>query len=632
MKTTIIAKQTQLQDGKEELGSGDDTYKSSGTKGAVTKGSGVHLQANLKPELSNGKNENAEDGHQTLSISNVHNAPSFQDLRKEKSLDLPQGIEIKHGNIKKKASQLELDPRQSTWTLKRTQESMEKSGEDEGSTKKSGDIKKTEETHSKNQKNNLYQKPSFRAVQNNSQELHHTENQLNNEQLSSPANKISPFGNRMPSPSKRGAFGFSSKNSKNFGLEELEMFSKPNMDKLEEKLNKKENTTRVNPSARRQEKSNTASEVNRRITKNKAEAKVQLRELFKLKKQLLKEYSKEISGPKLHKIVDHKGNIIQKMSKDEVKKQFTDKSEQEELSELSSDETIVYEQVADTDILIKKKIKRIILDEVPTDELLADIDRQIFEASHRVLAELDDITMFKKANIFERLIGEEEVPKKVDLKFKSVSSHYNLSLFSRTNNNLPNAFKNIKEINEKVQFFILIWLRDNLEVDARTIEILLRDASSRHMFFRDNKDLFEIVLDTVLKKPHLYAKVKEFLFGKKASEKSEVLGFNKTNFAGTKSDQKSEKTASTQEVQSLAKKSSKNPTSRDNTYRFVNAPEHQSSVPKLDFAKLISPLSVDQHHLRNSATSRSFHIKRRQQKEFYSKLRDTANRFTITAR
>ena len=342
---------------------------------------------------------------------------------------------------------------------------------------------------------------------------------------STPSHRVLGNGNRFtvdtmvgPSPSSG-----THKRQPTSLIQDLDFLSRKNLERLGERLQNKKGD-QGSQTYRIRRRSGAATTARERSEVD-VERKTHIKNLFKLRKQLIKNYSKELSGPKLMKIVDATGRVIERLSNAELSKRTVKHTEESEREDLSADETIVYEEQLETGVLIRKKVKREIIDEHYSRELLADIDRQIMEASTRFNAELKDIHQFQENNILENfaLADLERDSSKMNLRSKSSLSDLKSLIFARANNNLPSAFKNIKEISDKVQIFILVWLRDNVNLEAKTLEVLLRDSHSRANFFKENKDLFEIVLDTILKRPFLYSKIKEFVFDDKLGDQKHLF-------------------------------------------------------------------------------------------------------------
>ena len=280
----------------------------------------------------------------------------------------------------------------------------------------------------------------------------------------------------------------------------------------------------------------------------------------------------------------------------------------------------MYEQQADSPVLIKKRIKRTYIEEQSAKSMLADLDRQIQEAASRYKAELNDMHKFHRLNMLDNMFSN--LPKKesskMNLKSSTSQAASVANIFSRTNNNLPTAFKNIVEIKLKVQIFILIWMRDNVDLDAKTIETLLRDSQSREVFFKENQDLFELVLDTILKRPQLYAKIKEFVFDKKLDDQAHI--FTQDNPQTKKEDEKLSKEAS---VSTATRADSKHNQFPGLQLQSKNLKGSMTQDRELPFLKttVIGAKSMVQ-----IKKGRSVQMKAK--RAYYDQLRATANNFT----
>lgn len=493
MKSTIIEKQKQLEDLKEEIVSDDNPNLESNRNIQKTDSQGAKIKVGFTKPGERKPTEGDEENNQTISLSGYHQLGKDGDKDNGK---------LKSNNELLK-SQLSLKERDNT----------------------NGQL-----STPKNTKGGLGNKLGT---------LGGTNKNLNQEKSRSdtivkPGSSIDKSNNLLPDILKGGKFSVDSKNTLDHSgrgspkgpkqpttsIRNLDFLSKGNLQKLDEKI-QKNRYLRGNLTDRLKYRRgvSTADDQNfDRLGENS-----HVKNLFRLRKQLMKNYSKELSGPKKIRVIDATGRVIEKLTHDELSKRTVHLTEESEREDLSADETIVYEEQIETGVLLKRKIKRHLINDVFTKEMLEDIDRQIQEASSRFQYQLEDLHTFVPNNLFDNLNSQTSRKSKTHLKSKSNLSDLKSVIFSRTNNNLPVAFKNIAEIKLKVQLFILIWLRDNVDLDAKTVEILLRDPHSRDIFFKENEDLFQLVLDTILKRPNLYSKIREFVFDKHLDDQGHIF-------------------------------------------------------------------------------------------------------------
>lgn len=613
MKDAIIENKIKLEELKGEIYSVEEISQArfnSSSRGEV-KGKGTSLN----------EGKEGEDVNNTiLSISGVNTGQGIREMAKERSVDFPGSNASFYNTGKKTGSSLELGQRNHTLLKDKNGSSIASSKLIKKGTSQvhNAEMLPMDEENSSKEQGTIIEKPGYEHKLKKDTKMEHTRIIDGDKVLEKPdkvANQLSLAGllNLRPKNSKR---------DKKYTYNDLEIFSPANMYQLDTKM-KGRPKDKLELKNRPQSQVGTAA-AGGRDHQNTMAARRHLNDLFKLRKQLIKAYSREISGPRLVKLVDRAGKVIEKVTRDEISRRYTEHDDYD-ASDIGDDETVVYEQDGETGNLVKKKVKRNVIEDAVSGHALADLDRQILEASSRYQAEEGDISLFKPANIFENLFSGDIQEQRIQLKYKSELSDRNNAIFYRSNNNLPQAFKNIKVIREKVQFFILVWLRDNLDLDSRTIEVLMQDSNSREIFFKDNQDIFNLVLDTILKRPQLYSKVKIFLFGDKSNEKSKMPELNASK---AKDMHNSVTTKSTTE--NSIPHTKKDGLTEMNYFESNIESSKFPNIPKLDFNKTSAkfPIITDA----GSSSKRSFSIKRRQQKDFYSHLRATANKFSVTTR
>ena len=455
---------------------------------------------------------------------------------------------------------------------------------------------------------------------------------------SSGYNKLRVNDGYMANSGSRGKFTNSKDN--------LKMFSRNNLEKLEERiarkkinalLGQKNDITRLKKGGLKDQ--GLGEKISRRE---------RLAALNQLRKTLLKKQMITKTGKKLYRIVSKDMQVQERFTFEMLKQDF-ETLETEQSGPLNDDETFVFEIVEDRlsksgkPILIKKKVKRAIITEMSERELLMGIEQDLSDMQQKdgmfdpVLARGN----MKMSNLFDQMLeiefmGEEGISK-MKVNPRSGGSQ---RIFSRMNNNMTTQMKRVAELKRKIENFVLIWLRDNLEIDGDYIQGMIDDPEKRVYFFRNNSEVLDIILRTVLKKPKLYSRLKEVIYDKKRSEG--LLGKNNHKAGGEERVGTAESSVTEASVNQEFTESQRELATVDPKIIQKNnlsiLEKNFTILKKLDFRK--PDMSEFERQKENEvirhpggqterSTKKDFSLKRVTKQSFYNTIRSSSNNFLI---
>jgi hypothetical protein len=335
------------------------------------------------------------------------------------------------------------------------------------------------------------------------------------------------------------------------------------------------------------------------------------------------------------KIIDHLGKIVGFLRPSVIRSKFGKHLVERPLPEnIHPDDTIVYELNEQRTEIVRKPVPRERCQ--PNDRLKEKIKMEwkyylpnrlnLYELEAEILKEINEEEKLKNA------------PKHTNVE---MSGHKENIIFSRTNNNLPVSLTHIPDLRSKLEMFVLLWLKENLKLQNDQVEALLHSDDLRKVFFIKNPEIIELVLDTVLKRPHLYAKVKDYLYGRLKDEAVEVLAeLDKKIKKELEVEEKkvgsnqSKRSYSTERTEATLDKET---SGKLKTITFGIA---ESQIPKLNFnkVKLGAPELPLTSKIPNPAKKNpTFLIHPTARQSFYDTIRSTSNSFltpsaTLTTR
>lgn len=201
-------------------------------------------------------------------------------------------------------------------------------------------------------------------------------------------------------------------------------------------------------------------------------------------------------------VLNQKGTFEGCLSKQEILENYVGVREaQEDLSNLKTDETIAF--ISEYDGYLRPRIIR-------RNQLKILQQRK----AQQPKTGNEKGLKIAKLNLFSNITSNFEIQRDYSINLEARHKLHNALMFSRANNNIPVTITKQEDLKDKVQTFILLWMRENLGLQRGKIQPLIDSIAKRKDFFEKNPELFQLVLNTVLKKPDLYKRVTDYLFSK----------------------------------------------------------------------------------------------------------------------
>lgn len=345
---------------------------------------------------------------------------------------------------------------------------------------------------------------------------------------------------------------------------------------------------------------------------------VQIKELQIIHKELQNMKPQDKKQTNSFKVVDKHGRIVEVQRLTELEQRWKIiRKETDEDSECSDDETVIYEEV-NHGSLRKRKIKRTQLiqsHKAALQQLDSKIQQKVVE---KAIGEITREFLLKRINLFEMFAQDIKTNRtKTSTSGQSedliVQDHKatDSKMFSRMNHNLPISMRNMPHLKQKVQEFILKWMGRNTGLSAGTLNQLLSSPEKQTEFFQMHSELYELVLETLLKRPNLYAKVKQHVY---SVQKPTVPEASRQNKEKTISSVLKKQDSMMETTLLMMREASK-------TKVMQTMRESMSQFPRL--------LELSRSNLQpgDAAQSKDFAIVSRTKKNYYSTLRSTSSSF-----
>lgn len=90
----------------------------------------------------------------------------------------------------------------------------------------------------------------------------------------------------------------------------------------------------------------------------------------------------------------------------------------------------------------------------------------------------------------------------------------NRRVFSRASQFLPFKILNKKSLRSRIEVFMMIWLSDNLSLSEDKVKELFENDQKRKAFFSINNNIFEFLIEGIMKDPVLSKRATDFVFKK----------------------------------------------------------------------------------------------------------------------